>query len=72
MNNRLDGVERHLTWFRSSYSNGAGGECVEGARDGGRILLRDTKLGDELVTAVGASAWHSFTDAMRRGWPEAP
>ncbi|CAM5228876.1 DUF397 domain-containing protein [Streptomyces fumanus] len=67
----LDG-ERPLAWFTSSYSNGAGGECVEGADDGDRIFLRDTKIGDALVTVVGAPAWHSFTHAIRQGWPTPP
>jgi hypothetical protein len=72
VNTDLGGEKRPLIWFTSSYSNGAGGECVEGAHDGDRILVRDTKIGDGLVTAVGAPAWHSFTHALRRGWPTAP
>jgi hypothetical protein len=52
------------SWIKSSYSNGAGGECVECARVGGRVLLRDTKVGDVLVTGVGASAWRSFVRAV--------
>ncbi|MFA3872221.1 DUF397 domain-containing protein [Streptomyces sp. MMCC 100] len=56
-----------LTWIRSSYSNGAGGECVECAVTGDRILVRDTKSGGALVTSVGVAAWHSFTRAVSRG-----
>ncbi|MEW2293485.1 DUF397 domain-containing protein [Streptomyces sp. NPDC006743] len=58
------------SWAKSSYSNGAGGECLECARHGDRVLLRDTKLGDSHVAAVGASAWGAFTVALRRGWSE--
>ncbi|MBT2410773.1 DUF397 domain-containing protein [Streptomyces sp. ISL-12] len=58
------------SWIRSSYSNGAGGECVECARVGDRVLLRDTKVGDALITGVRAPVWLSFVDAVRREWPE--
>ncbi|GAA3992323.1 hypothetical protein GCM10022384_45090 [Streptomyces marokkonensis] len=70
MNIGPSGTEPSLAWVRSSYSNGAGGECVECVTDGGRILLRDTKIADGHVTAVGAPAWRSFTHAVRRGWAE--
>ncbi|MFE1012389.1 DUF397 domain-containing protein [Streptomyces sp. NPDC058794] len=63
----LDGTGPSLTWVRSSHSNGAGGECVECASEGDRILVRDTKFGGALVTSVGASAWHAFTRAVRQG-----
>jgi hypothetical protein len=63
----LDGTGLSLTWIRSSHSNGAGGECVECASDGDRILVRDTKIGDALVTSVDAAAWYAFTRAVRLG-----
>lgn len=72
MNIVRDGAESSLTWFKSSYSNGAGGECVECAVEGGRILLCDTKIGHGLVTDIGAPAWHVFTHAVGQGWTEAP
>ncbi|MFF6998448.1 DUF397 domain-containing protein [Streptomyces sp. NPDC008313] len=62
-------AEAPLRWFRSSYSNGAGGECVECAYAGDHVFLRDTKIGDELVTAVRTEAWRTFTGAVRRGRP---
>lgn len=62
-------TETRLPWVKSSYSNGAGGECVECARFGDRVFLRDTKTGDGLVTAVRSPAWLAFTAAVRRGWP---
>ncbi|MFD4258299.1 DUF397 domain-containing protein [Streptomyces sp. NPDC058534] len=70
MNTDRDGLDRKgssLAWIRSSYSNGAGGECVECAAGGDRIFVRDTKIGDSLMTSVGAAAWHAFTRAVRRG-----
>ncbi|MFI1537583.1 DUF397 domain-containing protein [Streptomyces anandii] len=56
-------------WVKSSYSNGAGGECVECAQDGARVLVRDTKLGGTSVAAIAPPAWNAFTGAVRRGWP---
>ncbi|MDI6520801.1 DUF397 domain-containing protein [Streptomyces coelicoflavus] len=55
-----------LTWIRSSYSNGAGGECVECAAEGERILVRDTKTGGALVASMGTVAWHAFIRAASR------
>jgi hypothetical protein len=59
--------EAPRTWLTSSYSNGAGGECVECARDSEHVLVRDTKLGSVPVVAVGARAWAAFTGAIGRG-----
>ncbi|MET7271499.1 DUF397 domain-containing protein [Streptomyces flaveolus] len=69
MNSDLDGAEPSCTWIRSSYSNGAGGECVECARVDDLVFVRDTKVGDQVVTEVGAPAWRAFTRAMGWGWP---
>ncbi|MEU9183122.1 DUF397 domain-containing protein [Streptomyces sp. NPDC048484] len=51
-------------WFRSSYSNGAGGECVEGARVEGGLLLRDSKCAAGPVVAVRVPAWRAFIRAL--------
>ncbi|MEU4979017.1 DUF397 domain-containing protein [Streptomyces sp. NPDC021969] len=64
-NDRLGDAGPSHTWIRSSHSNGAGGECVECAAEGDRILVRDTKIGGALVTSVGAAAWQAFTRAVR-------
>lgn len=47
-------------WFRSSYSNGAGGECVECALTTSDALVRDSKCQTGPVIAVGRGAWHAF------------
>jgi hypothetical protein len=70
VNSDLGGAEAPRTWIKSSYSNGAGGECVECAPVDGLVLVRDTKIGDQVITEVGAPAWRAFTRAMGRGWPE--
>ncbi|WP_406100493.1 DUF397 domain-containing protein [Streptomyces canus] len=51
---------RHPVWFRSSYSNGAGGECVECALTGGEVLVRDSKLATGPVITLAGAAWHAF------------
>ncbi|MDQ1019245.1 DUF397 domain-containing protein [Streptomyces afghaniensis] len=52
-------------WFTSSYSNGAGGECVECAFTGGGALVRDSKVAEAGVIAVGSDAWHSFVQDVK-------
>ncbi|CAM5603801.1 hypothetical protein STENM36S_01428 [Streptomyces tendae] len=69
MNKVLDDSELPSSWVKSSYSNGAGGECVECARVGDRVFVRDTKVGDALVTWTGTRAWLAFTRATGQGWP---
>lgn len=32
-----------MSWRKSGYSGGSGGNCVELAGRGGRVLVRDTK-----------------------------
>ncbi|MFJ8540799.1 DUF397 domain-containing protein [Streptomyces sp. NPDC093586] len=67
MNNALDNTELPRSWVRSSYSNGAGGECVECAHVDDIVFVRDSKVGDALVTRMGAQAWLAFTHATGRG-----
>ncbi|MFE1914442.1 DUF397 domain-containing protein [Streptomyces anandii] len=70
MNVDLGGAGVPGPWVKSSYSNGAGGECLECARDGEQVLVRDTKLGGTSVAVVAFPAWNAFTAAVRRGWLE--
>lgn len=59
-------AERPPVWFRSSYSNGAGGECVECAIHDDRIRIRDSKGGESPVIAVSHDAWAPFIRTIRR------
>ncbi|MFF4258432.1 DUF397 domain-containing protein [Streptomyces sp. NPDC001663] len=52
-------------WFTSTYSNGAGGECVECALTDGRALVRDSKRAAGPVVAVRSVAWNSFAQALK-------
>lgn len=59
-------TEQSLAWFRSSYSNGAGGECVECAVTDDLTHIRDSKenAGGRAVS-VRNQAWHPFVQAIR-------
>ncbi|MGP4087978.1 DUF397 domain-containing protein [Streptomyces sp. KR55] len=52
-------------WFRSSHSNGAGGECLECALNEDGALVRDSKSSGGTVIGVGNAAWRSFIDAVK-------
>ncbi|WP_409237475.1 DUF397 domain-containing protein [Streptomyces sp. PA5.6] len=50
-----------LVWFTSSYSNNAGGECVECARTSETVYVRDSKRApDGPALAVRRDAWSRF------------
>nr|WP_079040614.1 DUF397 domain-containing protein [Streptomyces prasinus] len=53
-------------WFRSSYSNGAGGECVECAYSADGALIRDSKRAEGPVVHVQAGAWRVFVRSLSR------
>ncbi|MEU6356795.1 DUF397 domain-containing protein [Streptomyces sp. NPDC047072] len=54
----------HPVWIRSSYSNGAGGECVECASSGAEILVRDSKLGAGPKITLTGAAWRAFVGGV--------
>lgn len=55
-----------ITWVRSSYSNGAGGMCVEiGHLEHGGALVRDSKQPEGAVLAFSANEWAAFLLAAR-------
>ncbi|MET9732943.1 DUF397 domain-containing protein [Streptomyces sp. NPDC006458] len=60
-----EAVDGGPAWFASSYSNGAGGECVECAFTDGGTLIRDSKTADAGVIAVTAVAWRAFVRTLR-------
>ncbi|UYQ65615.1 DUF397 domain-containing protein [Streptomyces peucetius] len=49
-----------LKWFKSSYSAGDGGECVEVAAADGAVLVRDSKNVGLPHIAVGPAGWACF------------
>lgn len=47
-------------WFKSSYSSGEGGECVEVAAAPAAVLVRDSKQPAGARLAFGPEAWAGF------------
>jgi hypothetical protein len=58
-------------WFKSSFSNGQGGECVEatGNLPGSGMAVRDSKHPDGPVLLFSASKWRAFTEEVKLGDP---
>ncbi|WP_409471266.1 DUF397 domain-containing protein [Streptomyces sp. HC307] len=55
-----------LHWFKSSYSGGAGGECVEVAALPASVHVRDSKDTGRGTFTVTSAAWSAFvTNAVR-------
>ncbi|WP_371640015.1 DUF397 domain-containing protein [Streptomyces virginiae] len=44
-------------WFKSSYSGGGGGECVEVATTDGSVHVRDSKTLAGPIVRVSPKAW---------------
>ncbi|PZT77270.1 MULTISPECIES: DUF397 domain-containing protein [unclassified Streptomyces] len=49
-----------LAWFKSSYSNTEGGECVEVAAATNAVHVRDSKVTAGPVLRVSQDAWAGF------------
>nr|WP_246430328.1 DUF397 domain-containing protein [Streptomyces rectiverticillatus] len=49
-----------LAWIKSSYSGGAGGNCVEVAARPRTVAIRDSKHPEGHGIAVPATAWAHF------------
>ncbi|MEU3743831.1 MULTISPECIES: DUF397 domain-containing protein [Streptomyces] len=55
----------HAHWFKSSYSNGDGGDCVEVSYDfTGVVPVRDSKNPTGPVLLVPAAAWSAFVTGI--------
>ncbi|MGA5794210.1 DUF397 domain-containing protein [Streptomyces cellulosae] len=55
-----------LHWFKSSYSGGAGGECLEVAASFTSVHVRDSKDTRRGAFAVTPKAWSEFVTHARR------
>lgn len=51
-----------LGWFKSSYSAGDGGQCVEVAVRPTRVHVRDSKDTTRTALAVAPTAWTAFVE----------
>ncbi|MFH8733842.1 MULTISPECIES: DUF397 domain-containing protein [unclassified Streptomyces] len=55
------------TWYKSSYSGGSGGDCLEVTHDHpGLVPVRDSKNPDGPKLVLRAEAWTAFIDDLRR------
>ena len=62
----------HVTWRKSSYSGGNGGNCVEVASTGKPLVaIRDSKDPDGPKLALTMSRWQPFIQRVRNGTLEA-
>ena len=55
-----------LSWQKSSYSGGSGGQCIEVAAPG-RVLVRDSKNPDGGRLAFSPQAWREFAARIKNG-----
>ncbi|MEU4256099.1 DUF397 domain-containing protein [Streptomyces fradiae] len=56
----MNAIESELTWFKSSYSDTEGGQCVEVAAGAGIVHIRDSKAVAGPVVRVSREAWAGF------------
>ncbi|MFF7091692.1 DUF397 domain-containing protein [Streptomyces rubradiris] len=62
--NRIDLSD--ALWFKSSYSNGDGGNCVEVADNiPGLVPVRDSKRPDGPTLILPATAWAPFIASLK-------
>ncbi|MFF5011724.1 DUF397 domain-containing protein [Streptomyces sp. NPDC001165] len=62
--NRIDLSE--ALWFKSSYSNGDGGDCVEVAPNiPGLVPVRDSKTPHAPALILSATAWAPFVASLK-------
>ena len=62
-----------LRWRKSSYSGNGGGNCVEVAGRGNRVLVRDTKQdGVGPALRFSPAAWRRFADRVKRSLASGP
>ncbi|WP_322768968.1 DUF397 domain-containing protein [Frankia sp. Cr1] len=56
-----------LPWSTSSYSNGAGGMCVEVAKVSTGVLVRDSNNRAGVVMPFSKEEWRAFLDGAKDG-----
>ncbi|MEU5364769.1 DUF397 domain-containing protein [Streptomyces sp. NPDC005925] len=49
-----------VSWSKSSYSSGSGGDCVEVADADTAVLIRDSKRPDAAILNVSTAQWAAF------------
>lgn len=56
----MSGSSTALEWFKSSYSSGEGGACIEVATEPTAIHIRDSKTPNTPHLTVIPSTWTAF------------
>ncbi|PCG81432.1 DUF397 domain-containing protein [Streptomyces sp. WZ.A104] len=54
-------------WFKSSYSGGDQGECLEVAYGHATVPVRDSKVPAGPALAFSARGWSAFVTAVKHG-----
>jgi hypothetical protein len=54
-------------WYKSSYSGGSQGECLEIARGHGGVPVRDSKAVAGPALVFSAGGWAAFVGAVKDG-----
>lgn len=59
--------KERLTWFKSSYSGGEGGDCLEAALTPATVHLRDSKHPAGPHMTLSPTAWSAFLSGKFTG-----
>ncbi|MEU2439559.1 DUF397 domain-containing protein [Streptomyces rubradiris] len=54
-------------WYKSSYSGGDQGECLEVARGHAHVPVRDSKVVTGPAVLFSANGWAAFVTAVKKG-----
>ncbi|MGC9538203.1 DUF397 domain-containing protein [Streptomyces sp. UG1] len=54
-------------WYKSSYSGGDQGECLEVARGHATVPVRDSKAAPGPAVLFSADGWTAFVTAVQQG-----
>ncbi|WND36848.1 DUF397 domain-containing protein [Streptomyces sp. BB1-1-1] len=65
MNSTPDAHLRSVTWHKSSYSAGDGGDCLEVAVEGTVVPVRDSKNPHGPNLLFRADAWAAFVSDLK-------
>jgi hypothetical protein len=55
-----------MNWRKSSYSGQSGGNCIEVAGHGSRVLVRDTKDRAGVTLRFSPEVWRRFAAQVKR------
>ncbi|MGW1375231.1 DUF397 domain-containing protein [Streptomyces sp. NPDC002446] len=56
-----------IGWYKSSYSGGGQGECLEVSRGHADVPVRDSKRPTGPALLFPAESWSAFVSAVKRG-----